>query len=529
MNAKSRPRAVFLSIVSAIGMIVIHPPGSLGLLAPAVLIPLLLAIRQRAAGERFLLGWLCGSVWAFFMVGAAWLWTAAEAALGTGPLASLAVAGIASQIYGGVHVALFALALGKQSNLDWYAAVRVAVTWTAVEALRSPTFGGIPWGLLGHSLWQHAVLIQLASIGGVALLSFWLALVNGLLMQAFSAAASVQCRAQNLVAAGFVLLAVCAFGFLRLSQPLADDSVVVHVVASDWREVDDDAEGVLAVLEEVSRRTTAQGVAVTVWPEASLRALPAVRPDLAQRSYAFARELGHDLIFGGLSWRAGHLRNAVYHLSPAKKDFVATYEKRRLVPLAEERWAGAPAGAKNFASGRGGSFTLGGGSVKVAVLLCYEALFADLTVGTEADFILNPSNDVRVGVGAEQQAAMSVFRAVENGISLLRVANLGPSFLVDPRGAVRARLRTSRGAIWHVPAPLPATPFRRIAALWTQNFPSEGAGIGPIPWICLIWLLLAWLRQQMTSGRMQRSSEGCSHEQKCGVSAKGCSPQDGQR
>ena len=127
-------------------------------------------------------------------------------------------------------------------------------------------------------------------------------------------------------------------------------------------------------------------------------------------------------------------------------------------------------------------------------MICFEALFPDLAALEEGAFLFNPTNDVRVGVGADQQAAMAVFRAVENGVSLLRVANRGPSLLVDPMGRVLEHAVGWGAPVWEVDAPLPGTPFRRMARAWAGFLPARSCGEGPLAWICLAVALYARIR-----------------------------------
>jgi apolipoprotein N-acyltransferase len=210
-----------------------------------------------------------------------------------------------------------------------------------------------------------------------------------------------------------------------------------------------------------------------------------VRPEYARRIYRVAEDLDRPLVFGGPRAQRGEVFNSLYLLRPGTKDFVTTYDKRRLVPLAESHFAAGISAAP---------FRLRGDGMTVAPLLCFEALFPDLAARVDADLLLNPTNDVRVGNGAGQQAAMAVFRAVENGIPLLRVANRGPSLLVDGRGRILGRARGWGSAIWLVPDRLPSTPYRRLVRSLGAVLPARAAAEGPLGWACLSWLVAGAVR-----------------------------------
>ena len=63
-----------------------------------------------------------------------------------------------------------------------------------------------------------------------------------------------------------------------------------------------------------------------------------------------------------------------------------------------------------------------------------------------AQFMVNPTNEAWFEPGVLRLfLAMSVFRAVENRVALLRVANTGITSFIDPLGRVRARVRDGAG------------------------------------------------------------------------------------
>src|SRR5439155_15193835 len=95
-----------------------------------------------------------------------------------------------------------------------------------------------------------------------------------------------------------------------------------------------------------------------------------------------------------------------------------------------------------------GSFTRGERAVtfsmpdlhaKAAVLICFEDVFPHLTrssVEEGTDFLLNLTNNGWFGKSAAQwqHAADAVFRAVENGLPLVRCTNNGLTCWIDAQG-----------------------------------------------------------------------------------------------
>jgi apolipoprotein N-acyltransferase len=108
------------------------------------------------------------------------------------------------------------------------------------------------------------------------------------------------------------------------------------------------------------------------------------------------------------------------------------------------------------------------------VLICFEAIFPAAARGLAAagaDVFINLTNDVLLGAGAEQMAAMSVFRSVENRVPLVRVANMGPSLLVDSYGRIVARERGFSAANWRVELSSgEAPPYRAIGDYFGSFF-----------------------------------------------------------
>jgi apolipoprotein N-acyltransferase len=91
--------------------------------------------------------------------------------------------------------------------------------------------------------------------------------------------------------------------------------------------------------------------------------------------------------------------------------------------------------------------------VKTATLICYEDIFPELTrkyAQGDTDFLVNLTNDGWFGEGAAQwqQTAAAVFRAVENGLPLVRSSNNGLTCWVDANGRLREIFRDNTGSVY---------------------------------------------------------------------------------
>jgi apolipoprotein N-acyltransferase len=91
--------------------------------------------------------------------------------------------------------------------------------------------------------------------------------------------------------------------------------------------------------------------------------------------------------------------------------------------------------------------------VRLNPLICFEDIFPDVTRGgmeEDTDFLVNLTNNGWFGDGAAQwqHAAAAIFRAVENGVPLLRCSNNGLTCWVDECGRLRQTFRDRAGGVY---------------------------------------------------------------------------------
>lgn len=107
------------------------------------------------------------------------------------------------------------------------------------------------------------------------------------------------------------------------------------------------------------------------------------------------------------------------------------YDKKKLTPTEKNE----------FMNGRGDGIVLAPLGKKAGILICFEAIFSELSrdrVLKGADFLVVSSSDApfRKGWIENLHAGFSVFRAVENGVSVLRASSTGPSLWIDSYGRI---------------------------------------------------------------------------------------------
>jgi apolipoprotein N-acyltransferase len=193
-----------------------------------------------------------------------------------------------------------------------------------------------------------------------------------------------------------------------------------------------------------------------IWPETSIPYFLNEQPQLV-RDLSVAAPVGGTLIAGAPRIERGErlrLYNSLYAIA-AGAGIVATYDKAHLVPFGEyvpfkeflpllpvvETFQG-------FDPGPGPRTLKLPGLPAISPLICYEVVFPgevavrDAAVSPMPRFLLNLTNDAWYGhsSGPYQHFAIARFRAVEEGLPMVRVANNGISGVVDAHGRVIAML-----------------------------------------------------------------------------------------
>jgi apolipoprotein N-acyltransferase len=179
----------------------------------------------------------------------------------------------------------------------------------------------------------------------------------------------------------------------------------------------------------------------------------------SQRLLEFVRRIGRPLLTGEI----GRIDEAIYGnsyyqnnavLIDANGEVVKSYAKINLVPFGEwfpyERWF---RWVKNIVESFGASSFTPGSELdtfdvkgfRFGTLVCYEGIFFQHCrryVERGVQFLVNITNDGWTDTynGHMQHFSASVFRAVENGIWMVRAGNTGYSTLIDPYGRVTASM-----------------------------------------------------------------------------------------
>lgn len=435
---------------------------------------------RRVFGPAFSIGFAFGL--GYFLVSFHWLGAAFFVDGGwfvaAMPIAILALSALIALFWG------FASTFAHMMWSHGVARIFTLAGWlAAAEFARGHVLTGFPFDLLGYALTGTDELMQATSLVGIYGLTFiapLIAATPALIWPADDRGWSR--RLAPFFGAVFVVAAMLGYGWNRLSTTqvtertdtqmrLVQPMVYEH---SDFGNVDPVALiDRLTMLSDMRMDPSDQGLAdIThlVWPESSLPFYLDAYPEALARIARLLPEQA-SLITGAPrrpyslvpGQAAGRPYNSVIVVD-TEGEIVSSYDKAHLVPFGEYLPFDdllAKIGVQQFVPGSEGwaagdakrrLMSLPGG-INALVLICYEILFSgDLGDTSEAQFILNVTNDAWFdrSFGPSQHAQHARIRAVEEGMSLIRVANTGLTYATDPLGRIVAQLTPGQMAVLDV-------------------------------------------------------------------------------
>ncbi len=330
-----------------------------------------------------------------------------------------------------------------------------------------------PWSLLGHTQAEMFPVNQLASLGGVPLLTLFVLVAN---LCATWIAAGISGRVRAALPVG-VLVAAALIGVGLFAPPEGSKEraptwriglVQPGFPATAWADLDDESRLDTLLLmseslltDESHRMAEATAAAravrfyradidVILWPETSLPPHASSRARVQRR----VDTSGVPILTGAiLDSGAGSYYNAALLFQPHVE--VQTYRKERLVPFAErvplqDRWpwlrrlAVPSGGVAGYARGSGNDLLeIPNGSFGVAI--CFESLFDDVISryarrGASLVVILTQDGWWGDSFGYRQHAAFNRLRAIESGLTMVQASVSGISGIIGPDGRMSDRV-----------------------------------------------------------------------------------------
>ena len=413
-------------------------------------------------------------------------------------------------------------------------ALACAASWVALEMVRARLLTGFPWNFLGVSQYRQLPLIQIASITGVYGVSFLVAWGSICILSTFLLLAQPPPpgRAPSLFGTGWLgdaappLLAVAGLMsstvgqlFIHPRPPAQLQAVLIQ--PSFPQSVIWDANSSAVRFRKMlaqSAEALKSKPDLLIWPESAADDLMTENieslTNLVTTNHVWMILCADDADPPVSPGGATKYYNAAFLVAP-DSHIGPVYRKRRLVMFGEyvplARWLPF---LKWFMPGENSGYSAGTDPVQfhltdppcnTSVLICFEDSFpqeARNHVQPDTDFLVNLTNDGWFGEGPAQwqHTANALFRAVENGVPLIRCTNTGLTCWIDPQG----RIHDLAGAPDHLYGPATATisiPLRAPGAGGRTFYNQHGDLFG---WACVIWSL-AKLAARLSVGRGRRS------------------------
>ena len=378
-----------------------------------------------------------------------------------------------------------------------------AGTAMMAEGFRGWVLTGLPWGPMGTVWGFHPLTMQLSAWIGV----FGLSALT-VLAASGPALLSVRRPGQALAVSLLPILLILGFGQWRWTSlrdaAAAPSETVVRLVQPGTNSLVrlSTAEKQQRIRDLLSMTLSGDGSHhVAIWSETSIQFfidyfaqdLNWLLDSLPPNTKLIAGGLGASPAVGGPA--EPQPTNTAYFLT--EEGIQARHDKSHLVPFGEYlpwfvRWIPIEAfSAGAYWQGPGLTTWNLPGLPPVSPLICYEMIFPGNVVKAgqpRPAWMVNISNDGWYGdtSGPRQHFIFARFRAVEEGLPMVRVGGTGISGLIDAAGKIHERIDYGDIKVANValPNPLRVTPFGRFSRmifwLWGLTFLTLGLSLGAI-------------------------------------------------
>lgn len=455
---------LFFSLLTGVLLSFSFPPFKLGFLAYVSLIPFFFLLEGTDYKDSIRWGFLTGL---FMNIGTLyWInWVTMP-----GAIAAILYLPVYFILYSVLHT-FIRKRLGTGQLYVW-----VPFLWTGIEFFRSLGVLGFPWNSLAYTQSYYLSLIQYVSYTSVYGVSFWVVLINVIILMLIKNFSNYKKLAIYFVILVLLLLIPWVYGKLVIPKEdnVQEEQIRVALIQGNidpYLKWDDEfLETNLEIYEKLTRQSAALEPDLIIWPETAV-------PDYFRSSTLYLNgvksllaELNIPLITGAPDYRFYEDNeyktfNAVFLVKPNRSD-LQIYHKIRLVPFGErvpftERFPLLKQFLERFEMGEGNfspgdkvisfnvplmrSDSLAGESennrdhVMAPAVVCFESVFPELVrkfILNGSDILIVITNDAwfEKSSAPYQHAQMAVFRAIENRVSIARCANTGMSMFVDPYG-----------------------------------------------------------------------------------------------
>lgn len=445
MMDKIRP---YLVILSAVITVFCFPPFKFGPFIFVVLVPLFLAIEDLSPSKAFKYGFIWGFIFYLgYIYYIAWVTV-------PGMLAAVLIMSLIPATAFWFYVRILARSPGMA--LVFLPSYFIAWNW-----LFTMSDFNYPWMDIGYALGYYTYFIQAADIGGVYLISLVIFCVNILLYASISGKINIPDNKRPLMRYGSVIMIAILFGYGWWSLGEAPkkprgEGLTVGLLQGNMTE---DIKWKPQYLQEnfdryfdLSRKAARDGAELIIWPETATPTYLVQYRSQFGRFKSFVDSLGVPVLTGTPYYQTIGPEEYIYFNSaiiarPGIEGY-EIYKKIHLVPMSEKIPLSGRfkvlkeirLGQADWSSGSERTiFDLN--EYKFAAVICIESVYPGYCrefAQKGAEFLVVITNDMWFGRTSllEQHAMMSVFRAVENRIPVVRSANTGISMSIDKWGRI---------------------------------------------------------------------------------------------
>jgi apolipoprotein N-acyltransferase len=312
-----------------------------------------------------------------------------------------------------------------------------------VENLRALTVFGFPWNLVGYCIASNDILLQLSSLWNVTACSAFIIAIASLIAKGTK---------ENIFIALLLSVFWILFGIMRINYPYVEHKVnpvleKTKIVQMDVIEhhkfsrekMRNQVYFYLEALRNAENEPGKDQPELVVFPEMAIPYSVEETPNLLN---VFRDNMQEDsiLVLGSPGYESTNIYNSLYYIT--KTDLVR-YDKKLRVPFGEfipfrdvlDKVKNFTNNYKDFSRGEKDNITTVNGSNFLS-LICYEVIFPNFVKeqlqGRRDVTLLNITNDAWFygTVAPFQHALIAKTRAVENGVSLIRAANAGYSYII---------------------------------------------------------------------------------------------------
>jgi apolipoprotein N-acyltransferase len=441
----------YFVVVSAVVSFLCFPPFRFGPFIFLSLVPLLLAVEDLPSHRAFKYGFLWGVIYYLGLVYYI-AWVTIPGMIATVLILSLIPA---SALW------IFARLLMRNRGAAMVFLPVYFIMWNWLLTMSDLNY---PWTDIGYSLAYYLPFIQAAEIGGVYLVSLAILSVNAAIYASLSKRLILSRAIRRSLRLGAVLTIALlyVYGVVRLPgdrEEAEGRALKVGILQGNmtrgikWKP--ENLEKNFETYFELSKEAAEAGAEFLVWPETATPTYLVQEKRHKARVDSLVNSLGISVLTGTPYYEVAGPQEYIYFNSavlirPGHDDY-QIYSKIHLVPMSERiPFSGRfrtlkeiRLGQADFSSGREMTiFELDGH--KFATVICFESAFPGYCrrfAQLGAQFLVVITNDMWFGRTSllEQHAMMSVFRAVENRIPVVRSANTGISMAVDKWGRILRR------------------------------------------------------------------------------------------